>query len=83
MAIKDLNVRDTKVDVVVEVKEKGDIREFEKFGKTGRVCSATVADDSGDIQLTLWNDDIDKVNVGDKITLTNAFVNEYQGDMQN
>lgn len=82
MKVSELQPRQGKVDIIVELVEKGEVREFSKFGKSGRVCNATVKDDSGTIKLTLWNDDIDKVNVGDKVELKNGFVNEYQGEMQ-
>ena len=82
MAIKDLSAGQGKVDVVVKVLEKGEVREFQKFGKPGRVCNATVEDDSGKISLTLWNDDIDSVNVGDTIHVTNGYVSEWQGEKQ-
>ena len=32
--------------------------------------------------MTLWNDDIGKVKAGDKIHLTNGYVNEWQGEIQ-
>jgi replication factor A1 len=82
MAIKDLKPKQGKVDVVVDVVKKDEPREFQKFGTVGRVCNATVADDTGEIKLTLWNDDINKVNVGDKIHITNGYVNEWQGELQ-
>jgi len=82
MAIKDLKIREGKVDIVVEVVDKGDIREFEKFGKPGRVCNAKVKDESGEITLTLWNDEIDKVKAGDKIHIINGYVSEWQGEPQ-
>jgi len=82
MAIKDLKAREGKVDIVVEVVSKEEPREFEKFGKTGRVCNAVVKDESGEIKLTLWNDDIDKVNAGDKLHIVNGYVNEWQGELQ-
>ena len=82
MAIKDLKIREGKVDIVVEVVDKGDIREFEKFGKPGRVCNAKVKDESGEITLTLWNDEIDRVKVGDKIHIINGYVSEWQGEPQ-
>ena len=69
MALKDLQVRQGKVDVVVDVIEKGDVRTFNKFGNSGRVANAKVKDESGEMTLTLWNDDIDKVNVGEKIQI--------------
>ena len=82
MAIKDLEVRQGNVDVVVEVVEKGEVREFEKFGKTGRVCNAKVKDESGEIKLSLWNEQIDQVNVGDRVHVTNGYVSEFQGEKQ-
>ncbi len=82
MKISELQLRQGNVDIEAEVIEKGDVRTFEKFGKTGRVCNAKIKDDSGEIALTLWNEDIDKVNVGDKIKLTNGYVNEWQGEPQ-
>ena len=82
MAIKDLQPRQGKVDIVIVVSEKGDVKEFEKFGKKGRVCSAKAKDASGEIILSLWNDQIDKVNVGDTIHITNGYVSEFQGEKQ-
>ena len=58
--IKDLEARQGNVDIVVEVMEVSEAKEFEKFGKQGKVANAMVKDESGEIKLTLWNDDIDK-----------------------
>lgn len=82
MSIKDLQARQGNVDLVLEIIEKGDVREFEKFGKKGRVCNATAKDETGQIKLTLWNEQIDEVDVGDKISITNGYVGEYQGELQ-
>jgi replication factor A1 len=82
MKIEELQPRQGKVDIEVEVVDIGEIREFEKFGKPGRVANATVKDDSGEIKLTLWNDEIDTVKVGEKIKITNGYVNEFQGEKQ-
>ena len=82
MAISDLQPREGKVDITVEVTEKSDAREFEKFGKQGRVCNAKIKDDSGSMTLTLWNEQIDQVNVGDKVHIANGYVSEWQGEKQ-
>lgn len=82
MEIKDLEPRQGKVDLVAEVSEKGDIREFEKFGKKGRVCSAKAKDASGEIILSLWNEQIDDIDIGDTIEITNGYVSEFQGEKQ-
>ena len=82
MEIIDLKPRQGRVELVAKVIDKGEIREFNKFGKQGRVCNAKIKDDSGEIALTLWNDDIDKINIGDRIKIENGYVNEWQGEMQ-
>ena len=70
------------VDVTVDVVDVEEPREFQKFGKPGKVANATAKDETGNVKLTLWNEDIDKVKAGDKIHLTNGYVNEWQGEMQ-
>lgn len=82
MKISELNVGQSKVDVEAEVKSIEEPRSFNKFGRSIRVANAVVTDGSGEIKLTLWNDDIDKVKVGSKIKITNGFVNEFQGEKQ-
>lgn len=82
MQIKDLKPKQGNVDVTVDVVDVGEAREFQKFGKPGRVSTAIAKDETGDIKLTLWNEDIDKVKAGDKVHLTNGYVNEWQGEMQ-
>ena len=82
MEIKDVQPNQGNIDLVLTIKEKGEARSFEKFGKTGRVCSAKATDDSGEIKLTLWNDDVDKVKTGDKIHIKNGWCSEYQGERQ-
>ena len=82
MQIKDLQPKQGKVEIEVEVVSKEEPREFTKFGSVGKVCNAKVKDESGEIKLTLWNEQVDQVNVGDKLKISNGFVSEYQGEMQ-
>lgn len=82
MAIKDLEARQSNVDIVVEVTFISEPRAFEKFGKEGRVATATVKDETGEMKMTLWNEQIDKVKPGDKVHIKNGFVSEWQGEKQ-
>ncbi len=82
MKIVDLKPRQGKVDIEVEVIDISEAREFSKFGREGRVATARVKDDSGEIDLTLWNESIDEVSVGDKVKIENGYVNEFQGNSQ-
>ena len=82
MQIKDLKPKQGNVDVTIDVVDVGEAREFQKFGKPGKVATAIAKDETGDIKLTLWNEDIDKVKSGDKVHITNGYVSEWQGEMQ-
>jgi replication factor A1 len=82
MLINELKANQGNIVVTGEITEKGDTREFEKFGKKGRVCNATLKDKSGSVKLTLWNDDIDKVNASDMIKIENGWVSEWKGELQ-
>jgi replication factor A1 len=82
MKLIELKPGQGKVDVEVLVKSKDATREFEKYGKQLRVANAIVSDDSGEIKMGLWNEDIDKVKVGDKIKVTNGYVSEFNGIKQ-
>src|SRR3989338_4500478 len=82
MQIKDLKPKMWNVDVVVDIIDVGAAREFQKFGKPGRVATAIAKDETGDVKLSLWNEDIDKVKAGDKVHISNGYVNEWQGELQ-
>lgn len=82
MQVKDLKPKQGNVDITIDVVDVGEPREFNKFGKAGKVATAIAKDETGDVKLSLWNEDVDKVKAGDKIKLTNGYVNEWQGEMQ-
>ena len=82
MKINELKPGQGKVNIKGKVTELGTVREFEKFGKPGKVANAKMADDTGKITLTLWNEEIDKVKEGSNVEITNGWVKEYQGEMQ-
>jgi len=72
-----------KADVVQgTVKDIGDTRAFNKFGKDLKVANAILEDESGSIKLSLWNDDITRIKNGDKIKVKSGFVSEFQGEKQ-
>jgi replication factor A1 len=82
MEIKDLKPNSGNVDLVLTVVNKEEPRSFEKFGKAGRVCNAQVSDGSGEVKMTLWNEDVDSVAQGDKIHLQNGWCSEFKGEVQ-
>jgi len=82
MKISELKAGQGKVDVEVKVKSKNEPRVMQKYGKELKVANAVVEDDSGEVALTLWNADVDSVNVGDTIRITNGYVSEFNGQKQ-
>jgi len=82
MDISELRNGQEKVDIEATIIDVEEPREFNKFGKIIRVANATIEDESGKIKLTLWNQDIQKAEVGAKIKITNGFVNEFKGEKQ-
>ncbi len=82
MKISELQIRQGNVEVEGTIKDINEPRSFDRFGRQIRVADAILEDDSGTIKLTLWNDDIDKFKVGDKVKIVNGYVNEFQGEKQ-
>ena len=82
MDIKDLKPNKA-VDVLeAEVVEVEEAKEFASFKGTGRLANAKLKDKSGEVKLTLWNDQIEKVVKGNKVKIENGWVKEYRGELQ-
>jgi replication factor A1 len=83
MKIGELKAGTGNVNVEGEVITMDEAREVvTKFGKRTRVANAVLKDDSGEITLSLWGDDIDKVKQGDNIKIENGWVSEFKGNLQ-
>jgi len=70
------------VDVEGEILEKGiarQVRSRRRRWQTLSVANAGFGDDSGRIVLVLWNEQIKKVKVGDKVRIENGYVSSYRG----
>ena len=52
-----------------------------KFGGTAQVADAVLTDDSGEVKLTLWGDDINKVKQGSKVQIKNGYTKEFRGEI--
>ena len=82
MKISELQPRQGRVELEATIVEKQPPREFNKMGNMGKVCNARISDGSGTMTLTLWNEDCEKFNPGDKIKISNGYVSEWQGELQ-
>src|SRR5439155_1684571 len=76
---------ESKVDVIeLTIREKGAAREFSsRGGSTGKVCDAKAVDDDGsEVSVSLWNEEIDRVQPNDRIRITNGWAREWRGNIQ-
>ncbi|MGI0064582.1 MAG: DNA-binding protein [Nitrosopumilaceae archaeon] len=70
------------INIEGTVERKGETRTVnKKVGGTIDVCDAYLVDDVGEIKLTLWGDDIPKINNGSKVKLTNGYTNTFKGEV--
>ncbi|MCX6801457.1 MAG: OB-fold nucleic acid binding domain-containing protein [Candidatus Diapherotrites archaeon] len=67
-----------------EVKAVFPAKEFDKGGKKGKVQSIIIEDESGEIRLSLWNDQVDKYKLtkGSRVEITNAIISTYNEKKQ-
>jgi replication factor A1 len=84
VAIKELQDGMKRVSVEAKVVDKGDPREVKSRFKdeTYRIVDAVIADESGSVKLTLWNEQIDQINVGDNIKIENGYVTSFKSEIQ-
>lgn len=84
MKIKDLRNGMKNVSVEAKVMEKSEAREvLSRFkDETYRVATVVIADETGKIKLTLWNDQINQVNINDTVKVENGYVTSFKGEIQ-
>ncbi|MBW6461664.1 MAG: DNA-binding protein [DPANN group archaeon] len=80
--INELNVGTSDVSIEGTIKEKGEERTVNTRFGTRKVCTFIVEDDTGEINFSLWEDDIAKAKEGDVVTITGAYVTEWQNKFQ-
>ena len=52
-----------------------------KSGGTMATVNAFIKDDSGEIKVTFWGDDVNKINDGVKIRIENGYTNTFKGEI--
>lgn len=83
MKINELKAGASNVSVEAKVTEKSEPREvITKYGKRLSVADIVLKDSTGTIKMSLWGNDINTVNVGDTIEVSNGYVNEFRGTPQ-
>jgi replication factor A1 len=82
LQIKQVMIGMRSVETMGKVMRKFPINEFERNGKAGKVGSAIIADETGQIRITAWHemtDQLSKFNEGDILKIAGGYVRENNG----
>ena len=82
--VGELTPQSRAVNVTAKVVSKSEIREIPmgRDGSAHKVSDALVGDETGVVYLTLWDDNITKVNEGDSVRVENGYVTLFKGNMR-
>ncbi|MHA1144026.1 MAG: single-stranded DNA-binding protein [Candidatus Helarchaeota archaeon] len=75
--MKNINVK-AKCESINEVREvtsRGD-------GSTHRVTEAVIGDETGSILLTIWDDTIDRITIGNSYVVKNSYTSLFRGSLR-
>ncbi|MCQ5361907.1 MAG: single-stranded DNA-binding protein [Candidatus Methanomethylicia archaeon] len=81
--IEELNPASRGVDVLVKILEINPSKEVStKDGSSHNVAEALVGDETGCVLLSLWDDDIQRVKVGQTVSIKNGYVTLFRGSIR-
>ncbi len=84
MKVNEIKSYQKKIDVLGKVVSKTELREVSsRLDDTKHnVCEALIGDETGSIYLTLWDDAIDKLDVGQVYQFNNLFSSEFKKSLR-
>lgn len=82
--VGNLTPRSRAVNIIAKTISKGEVREVasRRDGQTHRVCDLLIGDETGCVYLTLWDDDVEKVEDGDTVNIKNGYVKLFKGSIR-
>jgi replication factor A1 len=84
MKIEELTPRSRSINVTVKVISINPVRDVtsRRDGSSHQVTEALVADETGAVLLTLWDETIEEVSEGGVYDVRNGYIRLFQGSMQ-
>ena len=70
------------INVEGTVERKEEVRTVNTAGSTVDVANAMLVDNGMEIKITLWAEDANNIQNGDKIKIENGYTNEFKGEVQ-
>ena len=80
--VKDMTENSKNVNATLKVIEIGEVKDIKSQYGDKRVCEVKVADGTGSILLSLWDDQIGKIAVGDSISIQNGYISVVRNSMR-
>lgn len=81
MNISELKAGMRNVSITGKVDSVGEPRTVNlKAGGTNTVADAIISDESGSIKLSLWGEEINNVQPGDRVSVENGYINTFRGE---
>ncbi len=82
MKIAEIKIGMNNVTVEGKVTDKSETRTVQtRYGQRS-VCDTTLEDETGTIKLSLWEEAINTVNIGDKIMVSGGHITEFRNQLQ-
>lgn len=70
------------ISITAKIIDISDTRDVQtKYGRRS-VADATLEDETGQISMSLWENQINSVAVGDTVTVSGAYVTEFRDKLQ-
>jgi len=83
MNVRDLRDGMRRVDAEGEIVDMAEPRSVNlRTGGEARVADCMLKDESGQIKLSLWDDQIDMVKQGSHVRVTNGYTNSFRGELR-
>ncbi|MCL2643175.1 MAG: OB-fold nucleic acid binding domain-containing protein [Candidatus Bathyarchaeota archaeon] len=82
--VGELTPQSRAVNITAKVVSKTEIREIPmgRDGSPHKVSDALIGDETGTVYLTLWDDNIEKINDGDSVRVENGYVTLFKGNIR-
>ena len=79
--VKDVWFMNSGINVVGKVERKGVPKLVDtKYGASKKVCGAFLKDETGEVRLTLWDSDVERIQNGYTIKIRNGYARAFRGE---
>lgn len=82
MKISDIKVGMNNISLEAKIIDKSEVRNVQTRYGPKTVADIILEDDSGQISMSLWENDINSVSVGDVVNVSGAYTTQFKDKLQ-